>query len=283
MFYHLKRNIFIYYVVTTLLFIGSFWYATDIVKFNHFYILCAVVAVFVIISAAVISKLSTEPLEEYATNLEELSTNILHELNLPVAAIKTNTQMLQKEITTPKAAQRLKRIETSSNMIEAYYNELDYMITKQTKQERVDGIDLKAVIMQRIEFMQALYPYVKFTTLLESFWIKIDKIGLQKVIDNIIDNGIKYSRDVYQIDIKLQDGLLCIQDSGIGMDELALLKVLDRYYQRDVSMPGFGIGLSMVKRFCDENKIKLNIQSKKDNGTSLFLDFKGKKCIHQTL
>ena len=243
----------------------------------------AVVLVLIVISAVVISKLSTEPLEEYATNLEELSTNILHELNLPVATIKTNTQMLQKEIKTQKATTRLKRIETASKMIEAYYNELDYMITKQTKHEVVEEIDLENLIIQRLEFMQALYPYVKFTTLLESFWIKIDKIGLQKVIDNLIDNGIKYSKDVYQIDIKLQNGLLCIKDRGIGMDEIALLKVFDRYYQSDSSMPGFGIGLSTVKHFCDENKIKINIKSKKNNGTTLFLDFKGKKCIHPTL
>jgi len=246
LFYHLKRNIFIYYVITTLLFTGGFWYVSSIIKFNHFYVLSAVVFVFIVISAVVISKLSTEPLEEYATNLEELSTNILHELNLPVATIKTNTQMLQKD-------------------------------------EIVEEIDLKDLIIQRLEFMQALYPYVKFTTLLESFWIKIDKIGLQKVIDNLIDNGIKYSKDIYQIDIKLQSGLLCVKDRGIGMDEIALLKVFDRYYQSDSSMPGFGIGLSMVKHFCDENKIKINIKSKKNNGTTLFLDFKGKKCIHPTL
>lgn len=266
-----------------MLFTGGFWYVSSIIKFNHFYVLSAVVFVFIVISAVVISKLSTEPLEEYATNLEELSTNILHELNLPVATIKTNTQMLQKEIQTPKATTRLKRIETASKMIEAYYNELDYMITKQTKHEIVEEIDLKDLIIQRLEFMQALYPYVKFTTLLESFWIKIDKIGLQKVIDNLIDNGIKYSKDIYQIDIKLQSGLLCVKDRGIGMDEIALLKVFDRYYQSDSSMPGFGIGLSMVKHFCDENKIKINIKSKKNNGTTLFLDFKGKKCIHPTL
>lgn len=265
-----------------MLFITTVWYAISIVKFNHFYILFTIIIVLIIISAIVVSKLSTEPLEEYATNLEELSTNILHELNLPLSTIKTNAQMLQKDIKTQKSTARLKRIQEASNMLETYYQELDYMITKQTKKEVIDEIDLKALVKKRIEFMQALYPHVTFTVLLESFWIKIDKIGLQKIIDNLIDNGIKYSKDIYKIDIKLQNGLLCIKDSGIGMDEIALLRVFDKYYQNDSSMPGFGIGLSMVKRFCDENKIKINIKSKKGGGTSLFLDFKGKKCTHQT-
>ncbi len=58
------------------------------------------------------------------------------------------------------------------------------------------------------------------------------------------------------------------------MDEVELLQIFDAYYQSNENMKGFGIGLSMVKRFCDTNDIQLNFKSKKDEGTTVLLQFK---------
>jgi signal transduction histidine kinase len=86
---------------------------------------------------------------------------------------------------------------------------------------------------------------------------------------------VKYSEQPKKIELYLHNGMLSMKDHGVGIDEVILLRIFDRYYQSDDSMPGFGIGLSMVKRFCDTNRIKLNIESKKEQGTTIFLDFKG--------
>jgi signal transduction histidine kinase len=40
-------------------------------------------------------------------------------------------------------------------------------------------------------------------------------------------------------------------------------------------MPGYGIGLGLVKSYCDKHKIKLHVQSEKGVGTTMILDFKG--------
>jgi two-component system, OmpR family, sensor kinase len=276
LFYHLRKYIFLYYCITNILFVGGFWYANYALQVTNIYILMTVFLILIIISGLVISKLSIETLEEYIKNLEELSADTLHELNLPIATIKTNVDMLRKNLTDDKALKRLERVEMASKMVVDSYNDIDYMIKQQIRRERVDDFDLQDLIYERVEFLRGIYPYVEFSMNLESFLIKIDKIGLSKVLDNIVDNGIKYSDTIYKIDIELKNGLLSITDNGIGIDEVALLSVFDRYYQNDDSMPGFGIGLSMVKRFCDQNHIKLNIRSKKNSGTTLFLDFKGK-------
>ena len=231
--------------------------------------------ILIVISGIVISKLSIEPLEEYITNLEELSRDTLHELNLPISTIRTNVDMIEKKLSDEKSLKRLERIKTACDMLTQRYNELDYMIKKQTKREVVEEFDLKELIEERVEFLRNIYYDVVFTQDLESFVINMDKIGLSKVIDNIIDNGVKYSQNAKKIDITLKNRILSIKDYGIGIDEVVLLRIFDRYYQNDDSMPGFGIGLYMVKRFCDTNRIKLNIESKKGSGTTIFLDFKG--------
>lgn len=257
------------------LFGAGFWYVKEVLKFSDIYILIAVFLLLIVISGIVIAKLSTEPLEEYVTNLEELSRDTLHELNLPITTIKTNVDMLEKNLSDEKSIKRLNRIKTACDMLSQRYSELDYMIKKQTKQEFAQEFDLKELVQERVKFLRSIYPDVSFTADLESFTINMDKIGLAKVIDNVIDNGIKYSKEIKKIDVTLKKNVLSIKDYGIGIDEVVLLKIFDRYYQKDDSMPGFGIGLAMVKSFCDTNRIKLNIESKKGSGTTLFLEFKG--------
>jgi len=121
--------------------------------------------------------------------------------------------------------------------------------------------------------LSKIYPHMKFNTSLESFEIQGDKTGLSKVIDNIVDNGVKYSSNSKNIDIKIKNNTLFIQDFGVGMDEVEILQIFDQFYQSNSSMQGFGIGLSMVKRFCDKNKIALKFDSTPNAGTTVELKF----------
>lgn len=226
------------------------------------------------LSGVFISKLAIDPLEEYVKSLQDLSKETLHELNLPISTIMTNSHMLKKNMSNEKDLKRMQRIETACTMLQQRYNELDYMIKTQTQKTIQEEFDLSEVVQKRVEFLESIYPHIKFTTELQSTHIVSDKIGVAKVIDNIIDNGVKYSPNANKIDIKLDNYKLHIQDYGCGMDEVELLKIFDTYYQSNENMQGFGIGLSMVKRFCDRHSIGLSFKSKKDAGTTVTLQFK---------
>ena len=65
-----------------------------------------------------------------------------------------------------------------------------------------------------------------------------------------------------------------IRDEGIGMDENEILQVYERYYQSDRQVRGEGIGLAIVKRYCDDEGIALRIISRKGEGTTIHLDLK---------
>lgn len=159
-------------------------------------------------------------------------------------------------------------------MLQQRYNELDYMIKTHTTKEISDQFYLDGLVKERTEFLQEIYPNKKINTDLEQTEITNDKIGLSKVIDNIIDNGVKYSRNNDNIDIILKNKKLTIQDYGQGMTENEVVQVFDKYYQGDSDAQGFGIGLSLVKRFCDKQNIKLAIDSKPGVGTKIILEFK---------
>ena len=229
---------------------------------------------FVALSGVFISKLAIDPLTQHVNNLQNLSKETLHELNLPISTIKSNAKMISKTLSDEKSLRRISRIESACKMLEQRYDELDYMIKTQTVQELRKEIELDILLKERVEFLQALYPQISFNLSIQKTKIFNDKIGLSKVIDNIIDNGVKYSRNSTNLDIQLNDYTLSIRDYGCGMDEVELLQIFDSYYQSNENIKGFGIGLSMVKRFCDTNDIKLNFKSQKDEGTTVLLKFK---------
>lgn len=274
MFRNLRINIFIYYFLTTTIFLAVLYYFIAVVGITNIFLLSIFLLCFVALGGVFISKLSVDPLAQHVRNLQNLSKETLHELNLPISTIKTNMHMLRKNIQNPKDLKRASRIESACDMLQQRYHELDYMIKLQSSNVKKEGIELDELIKQRVEFLKPIYPHVKFNINLVFTQIHNDKVGLSKVIDNLIDNAVKYSQNIHNIDINLHAHELQIKDYGCGMDEVELLQIFDNYYQSNDKMQGFGIGLSMVKRFCDTNEISLNFKSKPDQGTTVILKFK---------
>lgn len=141
------------------------------------------------------------------------------------------------------------------------------------ERESIETFDLRDLLGERLAFLKPLYPQVQWTMVDEPCWVSLDRIGFAKVIDNLIDNGVKYSSSPASIHIVLQDNKLSIQDEGCGMDEMTLVRIFERYYQSDAAMAGYGIGLGLVKRYCDRYKINLHVHSQPGVGTSITLEF----------
>ena len=274
MFRNLRINIFVYYFITVSTFLGILHYLLVIAEVQNVLILAIIMLCFVILSGVFISKLAIDPLSEHVQNLQNLSKETLHELNLPISTIISNSSLLKKSNKDEKSLKRISRIESACEMLRSRYNELDYVIKTQSRQELNEEIELKCLVEQRVDFLHSIYPHINFKLELKETLIFNDLIGISKVIDNIIDNGVKYSKLSTTIDIKLQNHTLEIKDYGCGMDEVELLKIFDNYYQSNENIQGFGIGLSMVKRFCDTNSIQLSFKSKIAKGTTVLLKFK---------
>jgi two-component system OmpR family sensor kinase len=274
LFRNLRLIIFIYYLLTVTAFLGVVYFLLSVAQIQNVLLLAVVMICIVALSGVFISKLSIDPLEQYVKNLQNLSKETLHELNLPISTIMTNTHMLKKNLSDEKSLKRITRIESACTMLEQRYNELDYMIKTQSQKSVQEHFDLQELVMQRVDFFHTIYPQTAFALELQSHQIFNDKIGLAKVIDNIIDNGVKYAPNSKKIEIKIYNSTLHIEDYGCGMDEVELLHIFDSYYQSNENMKGFGIGLSMVKRFCDNNNIDLLFKSKPNEGTTVLLNFK---------
>ncbi len=203
--------------------------------------------------------------------LDRLLKDTLHELNIPVATITANVSMLKKNESDPKRVKRLERISKAASQLLLLYKNLDYYIKKEIQKETREEFDLKELIKERLEFFEDIRGDIRIKTDLESTFVKADRNGFAKAVDNLISNAIKYNKKGGFVKVVLKESSLIIEDSGIGMDESEILKIFERYYQSSDSADGYGIGLNIVKSFCDENFISISIESKKGHGTKITL------------
>lgn len=219
----------------------------------------------------VLSNLIFAPKKQMEDTLTALTSDIIHELNIPLSTIKANTAMLKKHMEDEKSLKRIKRIEDASVRLKKLYDELVYSIHKEMHTIEKERFDLQTLIEDRIEVFkeQKRNP---FELILESYEIEVDKIGFEQMFDNIVSNAMKYSSKDAPIRIVLSGDVLCVEDEGVGMGTTELLRVHERYYQADDKKDGKGLGLALVKAYCDEEGLEIHIKSEKGVGTTVSLN-----------
>lgn len=105
----------------------------------------------------------------------------------------------------------------------------------------------------------------------ENISIEADKAHLSNVLDNLIDNAIKYSNDTVEITISGNDKEISVADNGIGIQAKSLPYLFNKFYRvphgnrQDVR--GYGIGLYYIKSILDRMGWSIEVKSKEREGT----------------
>jgi two-component system phosphate regulon sensor histidine kinase PhoR len=105
--------------------------------------------------------------------------------------------------------------------------------------------------------------------------ILADKHHVESVISNIIDNAIKYRKEVPIIDIFTEDApggvKIIIADQGIGISKDIQKKIFEKFYRVSTGnlhdVKGFGLGLSYVKAIIDAHKGRIDVSSELGKGS----------------
>ena len=216
-----------------------------------------------------------KPLFKSDEKLEQSIKETLHELNIPVSTIKMNTQLLEKSLNDEKSLKRLERIKQASNNLLKLYENMEYNIKKE-----IDKIDKKEFYLDEIirdscDKFEDIKNGTKIFINVPNIKVLTDLNGFEKTIDNLISNAIKYNSKINpEIIISYKDFTLSIFNRGEKIDTNNLLIIFDKYYQENPLNDGFGLGLSMVKEFCDKNKISINIDTKSEEGNFFNLNLK---------
>lgn len=215
-----------------------------------------------------------KPLFKSDEKLELSIKETIHELNIPVSTIKMNTQLLEKTITDEKSLKRLDRIKQASNNLLKLYENMEYNIKKEIDKIDKQEIYLDDLVKNCVDKFADIKKDTKIFVDVPNIRVLTDINGFEKTIDNLISNAIKYNLTENPIvEIKYKDNIFSVFNTGEKIDTKNLFIVFDKYFQENSSKDGFGLGLALVKEFCDKNKISINIDTL-ENGNRFNLNLK---------
>ncbi|MDB6352655.1 cell wall metabolism sensor histidine kinase WalK [Trichococcus sp. K1Tr] len=219
-------------------------------------------------------------------------SNVSHELRTPLTSVKSYTESLIDGAWEDKdiAPEFLKVISTETDrMIRMITDLLNLSRMDQGKQELnlefVSINELVAHIIDRFEVVLKSEQYRNKKYKIErdftqrTLWVEIDQDKFIQVIDNIMNNAIKYSPDGGKITCRLMEThnsvVISITDEGLGIPRKDIGHVFDRFYRVDKararSMGGTGLGLAISKEVVQLHGGKIWVTSVENKGSTFFI------------
>ena len=219
---------------------------------------------------------------------KDFINNMTHEFKTPLASILLASGAISSnpKVKDDSVIQRLTGIIDQQNKRLISHVEKILELAKLEKNKFLlftEKLELNNVIREMLPALELRIENVQGVMNInlsnEDIFILADKIHLTNVLDNLIDNAIKYSinNPVIYISSSIQKGkvTLCIEDNGVGMDIVTQKKVFQKFYRHHTGnvhdVKGFGLGLFYVKNICNALNWKLKIESTPAQGTKIFI------------
>lgn len=198
-------------------------------------------------------------------------SNVSHELRTPLTSVKSYLEALDEgALYEPVAPDFIKVSLNETNRMMRMVTDLLHLsrIDNATSHLDVELINFTAFItfiLNRFDKMRSQEQEKKYELVrdypITSVWIEIDTDKMTQVIDNILNNAIKYSPDGGKITVSMKTTddqmILSISDQGLGIPKEDLPKIFDRFYRvdkaRSRAQGGTGLGLAIAKEIIKQH------------------------------
>lgn len=198
-------------------------------------------------------------------------SNVSHELRTPLTSVKSYLEALDEgALSEPVAPDFIKVSLDETNRMMRMVTDLLHLsrIDNATSHLDIELINFTAFItfiLNRFDKIRAQDEEKKYEIVrdypINSVWIEIDTDKMTQVIDNILNNAIKYSPDGGKITVSMKTTddqmILSISDQGLGIPKEDLPKIFDRFYRvdkaRSRAQGGTGLGLAIAKEIVKQH------------------------------
>ncbi|MHA8085435.1 sensor histidine kinase [Aquirufa antheringensis] len=211
--------------------------------------------------------------------------NMTHEFKTPITSISLATQLLQEELKPGKNESMLRYLGIIKEENTRLGQQVERVLqTAQMEREEITlkrkSVDVTALIQHVAEINGPLLDSVNGVLSLQLAdlppQISLDEVHISNVLNNLVDNAVKYSPTNPKVEIKAREqdqGIVIeVKDQGMGMPKEALSNIFDAFYRVPTgnvhNVKGFGLGLSYVKKIVEAHGGKVNVKSKLGEGST---------------
>ena len=198
-----------------------------------------------------------------------------HELRTPLTSLRTNVEMLGRadELPPPERERLLADVHHELKELTALVTELVELASEQSGQEPEEAAtpaDLGAIAAQAAERASRRWQRpVRVAG--EGAALQARPGALQRAVENLVDNALKWGPPPTPVDITLSGGELLVRDYGPGIPEEDLPYIFDRFYRTPAAraLPGSGLGLAIVKGVAEAHGGRVHARNHPEGGAEV--------------
>ena len=233
----------------------------------------------------ILSLMKEKKISEHTT---DFINNMAHEFKTPL----TNISLAGKMILKDSFVKKDDKIKHYSDIIleenEKLRLQIEHVLSMAALERgeiplRKTQLDFHELIRESIKCMsiqiENRHGNVKLNLFADSFMVSGDKTNLTNAMCNLIENAIKYAKEMPDLTIQTsnigQNLIIVVSDKGIGIEHEYQKKVFNKFFRVPAGnvhdVKGFGLGLAYVKKIIELHGGTIELQSEMGKGSSFII------------
>ncbi|MCB9767758.1 MAG: hypothetical protein H6752_06140 [Candidatus Omnitrophica bacterium] len=228
-----------------------------------------------------------ERLKESNVFKERLIANVSHDFRTPLTSLQGYAQLLASK----SPGKLTEEQEEFIQIILDNANRMGLLIQNVAQAVRSEGMD-RPLELKPVSLMEVAWNSIRAHSIRakdqkidlemiaegkeEDLYILASKILVERLLDNLISNGIKFTKPGGKVLVRLDNNddsvILSVEDSGIGIDESEIPNLFKRFHKAESGemdhAGGLGLGLSICKEIADLHGAEIEVESVKGKGST---------------
>ncbi|MFJ9415514.1 sensor histidine kinase [Streptomyces sp. NPDC101227] len=214
---------------------------------------------------------------------QQLIADAGHELRTPLTSLRTNIDLLVRSeqsgrpIPAADRAALLESVKAQMGELAALIGDLQELSRPVRGQAAVEVVALHDIVGSALARARLRGPSLTITADLDPWYVRAEPAGLERAVVNLLDNAAKFSPTGGSVEVRLAGGELTVRDHGPGIPQDELPHVFERFWRSPSarSLPGSGLGLSIVARTAEQAGGAVRLRSADLGGTEAVLTLPG--------
>ena len=207
-----------------------------------------------------------------------------HELRTPLTSLRTNLDLLAQVdgdqgpgLPAQARAELLDDVRAQIEELTTLIGDLVELARDEPLTHVVESVDLADIIDRAAVRVRRRAPGVDFDIDTASWWVIGEPAALERAVTNLLDNAAKWSPEGGTVAVRLDTGAVTVDDQGAGIAAEDLPHVFERFYRsrESRSMPGSGLGLSIVRQVAERHAGTVEAGSAPGGGARITLTLPG--------
>jgi len=216
----------------------------------------------------------TEEIEKLLNQKDEFITQLSHDLKHPLMPLMNLIPLIENDENCPNKKEIF-------DILNRNVNYLRNLVVKTVELASLNSSKIK-LAFENTNLLEEINTVIKKNKLLfeeskinisnnvsKDVYVMADKLRLEELIENILNNSVKYSKEFGKVTIDASDDkdsiLVKVKDNGIGMTQVQIDRIFDEFYKADPSRHDFsssGLGMSICKRIVEKHGGRIWAESK---------------------